>query len=127
MPLDTVVAPHASRALIHYWDVGPLLGGSKCGGASGANGVSRSARALGVLASACDRRKRGRRPPFIGQEHYSGTNSASFDDCGFVIDVESEFSRQGILFRVGKGGQAFLVETTSTATCSRTARQESGS
>ena len=47
----------------------------------------------------------------IGQEHYSGTDSFSFDDCGFVIDVESVFSGQ-VLFRVGKGGQAFLVKDT---------------
>jgi hypothetical protein len=44
----------------------------------------------------------------IGQEHYSGTDSFSFDDCGFTFDVVSEFS--GVLaFRVDKGGQAFLV------------------
>ena len=63
----------------------------------------------------------------IGKEHYSGTDSSSFDDCGFVIDVESEFSGQ-VLFRVGKGGQAPWSGTrTGTATYSRIARQESGS
>src|SRR5687767_3041623 len=47
----------------------------------------------------------------IGQEHYSGTDSFSFDDCGFTIDVESEFSGH-VLFRVDKGGEAFLVKDT---------------
>jgi len=44
----------------------------------------------------------------IEQQHYSGTDSFSFDDCGFTLDVESEFSGR-FLLRVDKGGQAFLV------------------
>ena len=47
----------------------------------------------------------------IGQEHYSGTDSFSFDDCGFWLDVESEFSGSALL-RVDKGGQAFLARDT---------------
>ncbi len=43
----------------------------------------------------------------IGQEHFSGTDSFSFDDCGFTLDVESEFSGHALL-RVDKTGQAFL-------------------
>jgi len=37
---------------------------------------------------------------------YSGTDSASFDDCGFTLDVESEFNGHFVL-RADKGGQAF--------------------
>lgn len=44
----------------------------------------------------------------IGHEHYSGTESSSFDDCGFTLNVESEF-RGNALLRVEKGGQAFLA------------------
>jgi hypothetical protein len=47
----------------------------------------------------------------IGQEHYSGTDSFSFDDCGFWLDGESEFSGN-TSFRVDKGGEAFLVRDT---------------
>ena len=47
----------------------------------------------------------------IDQQHYSGTDSFSFDDCGFIIDVESEFSGHALL-RVDKGGEAFLVKDT---------------
>ena len=43
----------------------------------------------------------------IGQEHYSGTDSFSFDDCGFTLDGESTFYGQAHL-RVDKGGEAFL-------------------
>jgi hypothetical protein len=44
----------------------------------------------------------------IAQQHYSGTDSSSFDDCGFTIDVQSTF--EGVLhFRVVKGGEAFLA------------------
>jgi hypothetical protein len=45
----------------------------------------------------------------IGQEHYSGTDTYSFNDCGFWLDAESEFYGQ-ILFRVDPGGEAFLVK-----------------
>jgi hypothetical protein len=45
----------------------------------------------------------------IGQEHYSGTDSFSFDDCGFTIEGQTEFYGQALL-RVDKGGQAFLVK-----------------
>jgi hypothetical protein len=38
---------------------------------------------------------------------YSGTDSSSFDDCGFTLNVESEFSGHFVL-RAVKGGQAFL-------------------
>ena len=41
-------------------------------------------------------------------EHYSGTDSFSFDDCGFTLDVESSFHGVATL-RVLKGGQAFLA------------------
>jgi hypothetical protein len=41
-------------------------------------------------------------------EHYSGTDSFSFDDCGFTLDVESTFHGVASL-RVLKGGQAFLA------------------
>jgi hypothetical protein len=44
----------------------------------------------------------------IGQEHYSGTDSFSFDDCGFTLDVESTFHGHALL-RVLAGGQAFLA------------------
>lgn len=44
----------------------------------------------------------------IGQEHYSGTDSFSFDDCGFTLDVQSEFHGQALL-RVDPGGEAFLA------------------
>jgi hypothetical protein len=44
----------------------------------------------------------------IDQHHYSGTSTDSFDDCGFTIDVASQF--EGVMhFRVDKGGEAFLV------------------
>lgn len=45
----------------------------------------------------------------IDQEHYSGTDSFSFDDCGFTLDVQIEFYGQR-LFRVEAGGQAFLIK-----------------
>jgi hypothetical protein len=45
----------------------------------------------------------------IQQEHYSGTDAFSFDDCGFTLDVQSEFHGQALL-RVEEGGQAFLVK-----------------
>ena len=45
----------------------------------------------------------------IGQEHYSGTDSFSFDDCGFTLEVQSEFYGQALL-RVDQTGQAFLVK-----------------
>ena len=44
----------------------------------------------------------------IEQQHYSGTESFSFGECGFTLDVVSEFSGR-FHFRVDKGGQAFLV------------------
>jgi hypothetical protein len=47
----------------------------------------------------------------IGQEHYSGTDSFSFDDCGFTLEVESEFQGH-VLFRVDRAGEAFLVKDT---------------
>ncbi len=47
----------------------------------------------------------------IEQGRFSGTDSFSFDDCGFWLDVESTFQGHG-LFRVDKGGQAFLSKTT---------------
>jgi hypothetical protein len=43
----------------------------------------------------------------IEQQHYSVTDTFSFDDCGFTIDVVSH--AEGVMhFRVDKGGQAFL-------------------
>jgi hypothetical protein len=47
------------------------------------------------------------RATVIGHEHYSGTDSFSFNDCGFTIDVVSTFEGVAHL-RVDKGGQAFL-------------------
>jgi hypothetical protein len=47
----------------------------------------------------------------IGQAHYSGTDSFSFDDCGFTLDGESTFYGQALL-RVDKGGEAFFVKDT---------------
>jgi len=47
----------------------------------------------------------------IEQAHYSGTDSYSFDDCGFTLDGESTFYGQALL-RVDKGGEAFLVKDT---------------
>jgi len=44
----------------------------------------------------------------IQQEHYSGTDSGSFDDCGFTLNFESTFHGVAGL-RVLKGGQAFLA------------------
>jgi hypothetical protein len=40
---------------------------------------------------------------------YSDTDSFSFDDCGFTLDVESEFSGHFVL-RAHKGGEAFLIK-----------------
>jgi hypothetical protein len=63
----------------------------------------------------------------IGQEHYSGTDSFSFDDCGFTLEVESTFYGQALL-RVDKGGEAFFVKDTYWyATCSRIRTLASGS
>ena len=42
----------------------------------------------------------------IEKGKYSGTDSFSFDDCGFTLEVESEFKGQFRL-RADKGGQAF--------------------
>jgi len=42
----------------------------------------------------------------IEQGKYSGTDSFSFDDCGFTIEGESEFSGHFVL-RADKDGQAF--------------------
>ena len=43
----------------------------------------------------------------IEQQHYSGTDSFSFDDCGFTLEGQSEFHSQYLL-RVDQTGQAFL-------------------
>jgi hypothetical protein len=45
----------------------------------------------------------------IEQQHYSDTDSFSFDDCGFTLNVEESFSGH-FLLRVDKGGEAFLVK-----------------
>jgi hypothetical protein len=45
----------------------------------------------------------------IGQEHYSGTDTFSFNDCGFWLDGQSTFYGQALL-RVDPGGEAFLVK-----------------
>jgi hypothetical protein len=42
----------------------------------------------------------------IESTFYSGTDSFSFDDCGFTLDVESEFNGHFVL-RADKGGEAF--------------------
>lgn len=39
---------------------------------------------------------------------YSGTDSSSFDDCGFTLNVESEF-RGRYLIRADRRGQAFYL------------------
>lgn len=43
----------------------------------------------------------------IEQQHYSGTDSGSFDDCGFTLNNQVEFHGHYLL-RVDKTGQAFL-------------------
>ena len=43
----------------------------------------------------------------IEKQRYSGTDSFSYDDCGFPVEGEVEFSGR-LHFRVHKGGQAFL-------------------
>jgi hypothetical protein len=43
----------------------------------------------------------------IEHRHFSGTDSASFDDCGFTLQVESEFSGE-LVVRADKGGEVFL-------------------
>ena len=45
----------------------------------------------------------------IFQDHYSGTYDFTTDECGYDLDVTSEFHGQVVL-RVEKGGQAFLVK-----------------
>jgi hypothetical protein len=47
----------------------------------------------------------------IDQQHYSGTEVFTDDECGFDLDVVSTFSGQFRL-RVDKGGQAFYVKDT---------------
>jgi hypothetical protein len=47
----------------------------------------------------------------VERGHYSGTDSDSFDDCGFTIDVASTFSGQ-FSIRADKGGEAFYVRDT---------------
>lgn len=48
------------------------------------------------------------RATVIGQQHYSGSDSFSFDDCGFTLDVQSEWQGQARIRVVD--GQAFLVK-----------------
>jgi hypothetical protein len=45
----------------------------------------------------------------VDKGFYSGTDSFSFDDCGFPLDVESEFSGHFVL-RADKGGEAFYIK-----------------
>ena len=45
----------------------------------------------------------------IAQEHYSGTDFYSFDDCGFTINGQSDFYGQALI-RVDQGGEAFFVK-----------------
>jgi hypothetical protein len=40
---------------------------------------------------------------------YSGTDSSSFDDCGFTLNIESEFSGHFVL-RADNDGQAFYIK-----------------
>jgi hypothetical protein len=42
----------------------------------------------------------------VASGFYSGTDSFSFDDCGFTLNVESEFSGHFVL-RADKDGEAF--------------------
>ena len=44
----------------------------------------------------------------IGQEHYSGTDSSSFADCGTTFDVSSTFSGH-FLLRVDKGNEGVFL------------------
>jgi hypothetical protein len=44
----------------------------------------------------------------VGQEHYSGTDSFTTDECGFTLNVESTFHGQ-VNLRVLPGGEAFLT------------------
>jgi len=45
----------------------------------------------------------------IERVHYSDTDEFSFHDCGFTLDVQSEFHGHALL-RVDTTGQAFLVK-----------------
>ena len=45
----------------------------------------------------------------VDKGFYSGTDSFSFDDCGFTLDVESEFSGHFVV-RADKGGEAFYLK-----------------
>ena len=47
----------------------------------------------------------------IQGRHYSGTETSSFDDCGFTLDVVSTFYGDAHL-RVDQTGEAFLVKDT---------------
>ena len=47
----------------------------------------------------------------VDSGHYSGTDTFSFDDCGFTIDGETTFSGHFRL-RADNGGQAFYVKDT---------------
>jgi hypothetical protein len=44
----------------------------------------------------------------VDKGFYSGTESSSFDDCGFTLDVETEFSGHFVV-RADKGGEAFYA------------------
>jgi hypothetical protein len=48
-----------------------------------------------------------------GAEHFSGTDSYSYSDCGFPVDVDVTFSGSEVL-RTTKGGEAFLSRGTLT-------------
>ena len=45
----------------------------------------------------------------VDKGFYSGTDSDSFDDCGFTLNVESEF-RGHFVVRADKGGEAFYLK-----------------
>jgi hypothetical protein len=47
----------------------------------------------------------------VESEHYSGTDSYSFDDCGFTINGEAEFSGQ-FRVRADRDGEAFYARDT---------------
>jgi len=61
----------------------------------------------------------------IEQQHYSGTDSYTFDDCGFTLNGESEFYGQ-MLLRVDKGGQAFPAKDTLFAVSTEEHRRRGG-
>lgn len=51
----------------------------------------------------------------VEREHFEGTDSYSYTDCGFPVDVAVTFSGHSVI-RATKGGEAFLGSTTTRFT-----------